>query len=223
MDKRKIFNIFITIIISIILLLLVIKLVFRTDKINEGKFRVVDALLTSTAELTDKTKENDAWSLNVSQKNVLSILIDKSIDSNIQKIYLSDIKVTDNKKIVFYLLNSENRIELNRKKQEMEIEYALDENGNIKLEFVALNENVLKNWIIPHTLKEIICDGRIFETAGVNFEDLEYTLAFKLNIVETNGKINELKVELDLPNEELVINGADVRRLDRTDFKFKVK
>jgi len=223
MEKRKIFVILITIILAILALLLVVKLVFRTDKINEGKFRVADVILTSTAELTDKTKQNDVWSLNISQKNLLSMLIAVGSEANIDKIYLSDIKVTGNKNIVFYLLNSENRIELSRKKQDLEVEYVFDENGNIKLEFVALNENIVKNWTVPETLKEIICDGRIFETAGISLEELEYTLSFKLNIVEANGKINELKVKLNLPNEELVINGADVRRLDRTDFKFKVK
>lgn len=223
MDKRKIFELLLTIILAVISLFFVVKLVFRTDKINEGKFRVADVILTSTAELTDKTEQNNTWSLNISQKNLLSMLIAVGSDASIDRIYLSDLKVTGDRSIVFYLLGSENRLELNRKKQELEVEYTLNENNQIKLEFIALNENIVKNWIVPESLKEIICDGRIFETAGVSLKDLEYTLSFKLNIVETSGKTNTLKIKLDVPNEELVTSGADVRRLSLTDFKFKVK
>lgn len=223
MDKRKIFGVLLTIILSVIALFFVVKLVFRTDKINEGKFRIADVILTSTAELTDKTEQNGSWSLNISQKNLLSMLIAAGSDASIERIYLSDLKVTGNRSIVFYLSNSENRIELSRKKQELDVEYILDDSNQIKLEFIALNENVVKNWIVPESLKEIICDGRIFETAGLALDDLEYTLSFKLSIVETNGKTNTLKVKLDVPKEELVTSGADVRRLSLTDFKFKVK
>ena len=223
MEKRKIFWVLLTMILAIILLLLVVKFVFKTEKINEGKFRVSDVILTSTAEITDKTKKNATWSLNVSQKNLLSILINAGSEANISRIYLSDLRVTKGKNIVFYLLNSENRIELNRKKQELDLEYELDEENNIKFEFVALNENIMKNWVVPDTINEIICDGRIFEKAQISVGDLKYTLKFKLNIVEANGKTNTLKVSLDMPNEELVINGADVRRLSTNTFKFKVK
>lgn len=223
MEKRKIFEILLTIFLSVIALIIVVKLVFKTDNINEGKFKVTDAILTSTAELTDKTKQNEVWSLNISQRNLLSILIQAASEANIDRIYISDAKVTNNKKIVFYLLNSENRIELNKKKQELEVDYTLEENNTIKLEFVALNENIVKNWLVPETIKEIICDGRIFEMAGITLNDLKYTLKFTLNIVETNGKTNELKIEIELPKQELVTKGADVRRLSTNDFKFKVK
>ena len=223
MDKRKIFWWFVTVIVAIIILLIIVKLVFKSGSVNEGKFRVVDALITSTAELTDKTSQNGHWSLNISQKNMLSILIKAGKDASIEKMYITDAKVTGNKNILFYLLNSETRLGLTRKKQEMDIEYVIDDNGNIKLEFIALNENILKNWKVPENVKEIICDGRIFETAGLDIDDLGFTLSFNLNILEKNGKTNILKVKQDIPNKELLINGADVRRLPTSEFKFKVK
>lgn len=223
MDKRKIFEILLTLFFSVITLVIVIKLVFKTENINAGKFRVSDVILTSSAELEDKTKQNNVWSLNVSQKNLISILINVANEAKIDRIYISEAKVSNNKKIVFYVLNNENRIELNKKKQDLEVDYTLNDDNTIKIELVALNENILKNWHVPETIKEIICDGRIFNTAGLTLSDLEFELSFKLNIVETDGKINSVKVKLKVPNEELVLNGADVRRLDKTDFKFKVK
>lgn len=223
MDKQKMFWGLLTLIIGGIVLAIVINLVFVSDKINEGKFRVSDAILTSSAELTSKTEQNNKWSVNVSQRNQLSLLITPASEAKIAKIYLTDLKVEGTNNIVFYMLNSENKLHLDNNGQKLDVEYLLDENNQIKLEFVALNENMLKNWEVPENIKEIIYDGRIFKTAGMTLKDIQFKLSFKLNIVEqTTGKINVMKVKMTLPNEELMTNGADVRRLSLQDFKFKV-
>ena len=44
MDKQKIFYYFLTVILCVIALNLTLKLVFKTDQINQGKFRVTDAV-----------------------------------------------------------------------------------------------------------------------------------------------------------------------------------
>ncbi len=222
MEKQKIFYVLLTILLSIIAFIIVIALVFKTDRINEGKFRVTDVILTSSAELVDKTKENSAWTINVSQKNLLSILITAASDAEISKIYLSDMVVKGDNSIVFFMQGDETKLILNNIPQELDIEYTLDENNQIKLEMVALNENVLRNWLVPENIKEIICDGRIFKTAGISLNDIQFDLKFKLNIVDKLGKRSTLNVELELPKNELIENGADIRRLDRTEFKFKV-
>ena len=222
MDKRNIFYILLTIVLSILAFVLTLKLVFRTEKINEGKFRVVDFIVTSTAELTDKTAENDVWSLNISNRNVLSMLITKTEDAKINKIYISDLKVKSKKPIAFYMLDNEAKLTLTNVPQKLDVEYEIEENGQIKLEMVALNENVLRNWEVPEGTDEIICDGRIFNMAGMGLKEMEFDLKYKLKIVDDMGKTNTVVVSLTLPAEELLTNGADVRRLDRTEFKFKV-
>ena len=221
MDKKKIFWVLITLVISILLLIVVINLVFKKDTVNEGKFRVSDVILTSTAELTNKTEKNGVWSIDLSQRNRLSMLVTPATGVEIKRIYLSD--VTSNKgNVIFSQLDNESKISLSSKGQELAVEYTMDENNQILLEFVALNENVLKDWTIPETTKQIIYDGRMLTTAGIKLQDVQFKLKFKLNIVESTGKTNTMKVELLLPNEELVTNGADVRRLSLSDFKFKV-
>ena len=221
MNKKNIFYILITIVISVILLIVVINVVFKKDTVNEGKFRVSDVILTSTAELANKTEKNGVWSIDLSQKNKLSLLINAASAVEIDKIYLSDVTSSKNG-IIFSKLNNENKIILDSSKKELEVEYILDENNQILLEFVAINENVLKDWLVPENMKQIVYDGRMITNAGIAFEDIQFKLKFKLNIVETTGKINTMKVELLLPNSELVSNGADVRRLSLSDFKFKV-
>jgi hypothetical protein len=222
MDSQRIFNILLTIILSLILFIFTLKLVFNTDKINEGKFRLIDAVVASVAELVDKTDVNNAWSLNVSQRNTITLLIMPASDAKISRIYLSEIKTNSKNPIEFYALNDENRITLNNEPQRLNLDFALEENGQVRLDLVALNENVLRDWRVPAEIKEILCDGRIFNVAGMSLKDLQFNLQFTLNIVETNGKLNTLKMNINLPTKYLLENGIDVRRLDRTEFKFKV-
>ena len=89
------------------------------------------------------------------------------------------------------------------------------------LELIIINENILKNWAIPEGVNEIIYDGRIFTTANMNLKDIQFKIRFDLVITESTGKTNTMKVEMKLPDEKLLVNGADVRRLDVYDFKFK--
>ena len=221
MDKKKIFWVLITLVISVLLLIVTINVVFKKDTVNEGKFRVSDVILTSSAELTNKTEKNGVWSIDLSQRNKLSMLVTAATGVEINRIYLSD--VTSNKgKVIFSQLDNESKLALDNKGQELAVEYNLDENNQMLLEFVALNENVLKDWIVPEDTKQIVYDGRMLSTVGIKLQDIQFKLKFKLNIVESTGKTNTMKVEMLLPNEELVTNGADVRRLSLSDFKFKV-
>lgn len=221
MEKQKVFWGLLTIVISVVMLFVIIKLVLKTDEINEGKFRVSDCILTSTAELTNKSKLNGKWSIDLSQKNKLSMLVTAAEGAEISKIVATDISVNKGN-ITISQLNHENKIEIKDTLKDLELEYTVDENNQILLELVVLNENILKNWSIPDGTNEIIYDGRIFETANMKLKDIQFKLKFKLKIIESTGKTNTMKVEMLLPNEELFINGADVRRLSLSDFKFKV-
>lgn len=221
MDKKNIFWILITVVIAVILLIVVINLVFKSDTVNEGKFRVSDVILTSSAELTNKTEKNGVWSIDLSQRNKLSMLVTAATGVEINRVYLSDITVNKGN-VVFSQLNNESKITLDSTGKDLDVEYTLDENNQMLLEFVALNENILKDWVVPDATKQIVYDGRMVTTAGLELQDIQFKLKFKLNIVESTGKTSTMKVELLLPNEELVTNGADVRRLALSDFKFKV-
>ncbi len=222
MDKQKIFYYFLTVILCIIAFNLTLKLVFKTDQINEGKFRVTDAVLLSEVQLVDKTTTENGWSLNVSQNNRLTFLITPMSSATVKRIYITDLKVKGGQDIVFYVKDNETRLTLNRLPQTLDIEYVIDENGQIKIDLIALNENVLKNWVVPEHIKEIRCDGKIFETAGISLNTIKFDLSFKLNIAEENGKVNTMKVNMTLPNDRLEENGVDVIKLPTNQFKFKV-
>ena len=222
MDKKKIFWVLLTIVIAVIILIIVINLVLKKDEINEGKFRVSDAIISSSVELTNKANKNGVWSIDLSQKNKLSLLIIPAAGAKIDRIYLSDI-TTNKGNITFSQLNNENKIKVESMSKSLELEYNLDENNQILIELIALNENVLKDWAIPSEMKQIVYDGRMVSKAGLTLKDIQFKLQFRLNILENTGKISTMKVEMLLPNEELIVNGADVRRLSLSDFRFKVK
>ena len=222
MDKKKIFWVLLTIVIAVIILIIVINLVLKKDEINEGKFRVSDAIISSSVELTNKANKNGVWSIDLSQKNKLSLLIIPAAGAKIDRIYLSDI-TTNKGNITFSQLNNENKIKIESMPKNLELEYTVDENNQILVELIALNENILKDWAIPSEMKQIVYDGRMVSKAGLTLKDIQFKLQFRLNILENTGKISTMKVEMLLPNEELIVNGADVRRLSLSDFRFKVK
>lgn len=222
MDKKKIFWVLLTIVIAVIILVIVINLVLKKDEINEGKFRVSDAIISSSVELTNKTNKNSVWSIDLSQKNKLSLLITPAVGAKIDRIYLSDI-TTNRGNITFSQLNNENKIKIESMPKSLELEYTVDENNQILIELIALNENILKDWTIPSETKQIVYDGRMVSKAGLTLKDIQFRLQFRLNILENTGKISTMKVDMLLPNEELIVNGADVRRLSLSDFRFKVK
>ena len=222
MDKKKIFWVLLTIVIAVIILVIVINLVLKKDEINEGKFRASDAIISSSVELTNKANKNGVWSIDLSQKNKLSLLIIPAAGAKIDRIYLSDI-TTNKGNITFSQLNNENKIKIESMPKNLELEYTVDENNQILVELIALNENILKDWAIPSEMKQIVYDGRMVSKAGLTLKDIQFKLQFRLNILENTGKISTMKVEMLLPNEELIVNGADVRRLSLSDFRFKVK
>lgn len=222
MDKQKIFYYFLTVILCILAFSLTLKLVFKTEQINEGKFRVTDVVLLSEVQLVDKTTTENGWRLNVSQNNRLTFLITPMSSATVKKVYITDLKVKGGQDIVFYIKDNETRLTLNRLPQTLDVEHMIDENGQIKIDLIALNENVLKNWVVPEHIKEIRCDGKIFETAGISLNTIKFDLSFKLNIEEDNGKVNTMKVNMTLPSNRLEENGVDIIKLPTNQFKFKV-
>ena len=222
MEKRKIFWWLITVGIAMLLLLVAIKLIFKSDGVNEGKYRVSDVILTSQAEVENKTSVNNTWSIDLSQNNKLSMLMVAAEDSEIESIKLEDISASKGN-VVIYQTGHENKLNITEENNQLDIEYKPDENGRILVELNILNENILKNYTVPEGTNEIVYDGRIFNTAGLGLKDIKFNISFKLVITEKTGKENVMKVKLTLPYEELLTEGASVRRLDLSGFKFKVK
>lgn len=220
-NKRKdFFVIILTFIISIIVLILLVNALMTNSKVNEGKFRVSDVLLTSTAVLEDTSDITSKWTFNVHQNNKISILVIPSTDAFSAK--LTDIAATKSGVELYQVGNEDEKINIDNTK-ELKLVSTVKEDGNVLYEIEFVNKNVLENFEIPSTTTEIMHDATIFKLAGLSNKDLQYTVAFKLNLQDDMGKMSFMNISLKLPQGDLVTNGSSVNRLDLSEFVFKVK
>ena len=228
--KKRSFVIILLILIAVVVITIITNILLdTTGSINQGKFRVNDAVIKSMInvdEIENKSEEGqnalESLSLNISQNNSLIMLIEKS--EEIDKIYLDNIKLTnpevvgafefsygDNEKNVFDISNEQ--VEIYKKEQE----------GQYLVQINFDNKNFLTNAKIPDGVNLVTYDGTILRTLDIPIAKLKFNLRFNLNIVEKTGKVNVCKIELNLPNEELLSNGIDIRREDLSGYRFKIK
>lgn len=222
MKNKKTFSTAIVILVSIIVLIFIYNLIINKSIVNQGKFRVVDSVLSCTADITSNSSANNALSFSANQINDLAFLIQTTEGANVEEIYIKDIK-TRNKlqKIYMCQKGKEANLVLNIKK--IILDWKLNENNQILIETQIINKEIVQNYILNEKSKILIHDGTALGLAGLNYKNLEFETEFKLCIIEKSGKINELKVKLKLPKQELLDKGIYVERMDLSNFVFRVK
>lgn len=100
MKSKKTFTVVMTILISIILLVVIVKLIFSNYSFNEGKYKVSDAIITSTAYFEDKSNTTNEWMYDISQSNTLSLLITAPTDAVIARTYISNFSCNNSNVII---------------------------------------------------------------------------------------------------------------------------
>jgi hypothetical protein len=227
MRKNNFIKILIIVLISIVLVILISSfLLDNTGKINQGNYRITDAVIKSTLEITEKQEEQiDSLSnlvLDISQKNTLELLITKNVD--IESATIDNIKV-------------ENPIKTGNitiKQSGYDDMYNLDENTVIniypeeKLEqyyikFYIINQDCITDVNVPSQTNVVKFDGTILELLNQSIDDLKGKVSFNLNLYEENGTKNTCKIELEFPDDELLTEGISVKRDDLSKYIFKVK
>ena len=225
MDRKKIFWAIITILISAAILVVITDMIFKLNNINEGKFRVADSIITSTVELTyknDADEEKKTWTFDVSQNNILSLIIANRTNMKIKDIYIENIKVISGGDIYIEQIEYESSHKIEGKNEKINIYSETREDGSEIIEFNINNKNIIKNYNVPSDVKEIRHDGTILNIAGVKLSDIEFKFKASLIVVEENGSKNICKISLKMPKEELITNGQIVERLSLENFSFKV-
>ena len=220
-NKRKdFFVVILTFIISIIVLIVLVNALMTNSKVNQGKFRVSDVLVTSTAVLEDTSEITSKWTFNVHQNNKLSILIVPSSEEFSAKI--TDLASTKSGLEVYQVGNEDAKINIDNTK-ELKLVSTVNEDGNVLYEIEFANKNILSNFEIPKETTEIAHNATVFGLAGVTNKELEYLVAFKLNLQDNMGKTSVMNISLKLPQGDIVTLGNSVKRLDLSEFVFKVK
>lgn len=229
--SNKTLLIILVIIVSILIIALVFYLLLNNrGRINQGTFRTNDALITSlvTVEEKQENKEQSMISdliLDLSQKNVLSLLIPK--ESEIKEIYIDNIKVklpTKKGKMYITQPNSNEKTELldDMKNKKVEI-YTSEKENQYLVEIEIDNLNFAKDVKVPENTKIVKFDGTLISLTGMNVEDLMFEISFNLNIINNKDKMSVCDINLKLPGYELANAGIEVKRENLNDYIFYLK
>lgn len=201
----------------------------NTGKINQGKYRVNDAILTSTIIVEDKNISEEAENiteivLDLSQTNTLSMLISK--DEKYNKMYINNISVSSPKKkgnIYISQSGEENSyVEITKELKEIEI-YPIQKDDQYFVELNFCNVGFLKEAAIPTETGKIIYDGTILKLLNIKQDELEFEVRFDFNIIDITGNKNTCKVKLKLPYDNIVDEGISVTKLPLSNFVFRAK
>jgi hypothetical protein len=227
MKKSKNLLVFLIVVISIIIITVVSYIVFdNRGKINQGNFRVSDAVLKSEVEVTENKTSGTADSIssilfNLSQKNTLSLLI--ANQSKASKIYLDNIYLkAPIKKGSMYIYQTGTDIEDITSQDKIDM-YPVEKDGQYLIEISMDNIDFFKDASLPQDTKSATFDGTILNLLGIRISDIKFEVSFNLNILDENSKLSTCKIKLKLPENELLINGISINRKDAGDYSFSVK
>ena len=163
--------------------------------------------------------------LDLSQKNVLSLLIPK--ESEIKEMYIDNIKVKlPNKMGEMYITqpdrNEKTKLSENMKNQRVDI-YSSEKENQYLVEIEIDNMNFAKDVKVPENTKIVKFDGTLISLTGMNIDDLKIELSFDLNIMDSSDKLSACSISLKLPGYELATAGIGVKRENLNDYVFYLK
>ena len=175
--KKAIITLLVTILSIALIILVCIYFLDNTGKVNQGNFRINDAVLESyiTVEETqeDNVTELSNIVMNITQENKLSLLI--ANNSNISSMYIDNISTTapeklgelkikqEGKEDCIDCFNKEGKYDLNL--QEKDEQYFV--------ELKITNNNCLQNVNVPSETKVIKYDGTVLPCPAFKEYDIE--------------------------------------------------
>lgn len=248
MSKSKKTVIIIIILVSIALIFgISVKLLDTTGKINQGNFRVNDAVVTSTIDVeeqvistetevktTEQTAtteakpeaktEEKAENLNkltfkLSQKNTIALLITKDVE--IKEMYLDNYNVsTPSKKGVIKTNINGVVTDLQTPKT---ILVPTEKNGQYYLEIKIDNTEFATDVKIPEGTNAVTFDGTILKLLDIKLSDIAFVAKFNLNIIDVTGKKNVCEFKFKLPNETLLTEGISITREENSNYVFSLR
>lgn len=231
MKRNNLLLKFFIIIVAVLLVIFVCMYILdNTGTINQGVYRVNDAIIKSSLVVEEKNNVNESKNitsltditLDAYQENVLSMLLVSDVRPS--RVYIDEIEVKEARvgDVTIYNNSDEELFSNNVTVEGVNIT-PKEQEGQYLLEIKINNMNVINNAKIPEGVDKIIYDGRLLQTLGVDFTDLKFKIKFNINILDSNGKLNVCKKELTLPNDDLITNGVSILRDDTSNYIFSVK
>lgn len=218
MRNKNIFYIITTVVISIIILILIYNTISDNYKINQGKFRVQDIVFSNTLDVLSNTDKYNSLAFSADLNNKVVLLIKPLEDVEISEIYMKNITPGE----LYFSDNTLKDIQVKNIKK-TNIEYIIQEDGQILIELEFIKKQIIKEYVFDDSQEILPYDGRAINLAGVNLKDIVFYLEFDIYILESSGRLNQLKIKIETPKEELLTEGEFINNLDLTEFVFSLK
>ena len=202
----------------------------NTGKINQGFFRTNDVLIKSLVTVEEKQVDKEEsmisdLTLDLSQQNILSILIPK--EAEIKEIYLDDIKLKGPKTMGQIYLTQPNVSEkkiINQDIKNQKINIYTEEKENQYLVEIEIdNSNFARDVKVPENTRVVKFDGTLISLTGMNIEDLMFEISFDLNIIDNQERECTCSINLKLPGYELANAGIAITHGNLNDYIFYLK
>ncbi len=220
MDKVKGLSIIIIAILSVVLTVFIAnKLLDTTGEVNQGNYRVSDAIVESSATLEevqdDKTKLENLSDMvfDVSQTNTISILVDYTVEAS--EVRLENFKVTEP-----MLKGKFNICQKDHEKYDITPElttipvYLEESDGKYIIRLLLDNDKVITSKSVSNETERVQYDATIFKTLGINTDELKFNVSFDLVITDLSGKTARTSMSFNMPADETFTEGMSILRQD---------
>ena len=196
-------------------------------------FKIQKILIYSSANAIDKSENESLQDLSILQYSDIAITIDNTStvydltnENTIKNLYIDNISITTssdkghqyvNYKSPFDFAEYKEIKELNSDKIEYNIVSTNDENNNtdygsptfyadcsnpITLEY--MNEDIITNYAASFDSNTISFNGKVLQEAGIDLNDINYTLNFTIHIVNNLNEefICPVRLKVDLSGDD---------------------
>ncbi len=200
-----------------------------SDENENPIFTVQKVLLYSSANAIDNSDNQSLKNMSLHQYTDISIYLDNistiselTDENTIKQLYIDDIVATSASDIGTKILNYKNPLDFGKYKViETPVNNRIDFNiintnsENEKNDYTKptfytdcsnpislgyMNENILTNYAISPEANTVSFNGKVLKEANVNLEDINYSLSFKIHIVNNlNQKfVYQMKLDVNL-------------------------
>lgn len=199
---------------------------------EKSVFNVQKVLLYSSANAIDNSESQALQNMSICQYTDISIYIDNMANASeltdentIKQLYIDNINITSNSdkgtKLLDYKnplnfgkyeeieLPQNNRIDFNIVNTNVENEnydyskptFYTDCSNPISLGY--MNKDILTDYSVSEGTTSVSYNGKVLQEAGINLDELKYTLSFKIHIINNLNEefVYQMSMDVDLNDE----------------------
>lgn len=202
-----------------------------SDENENSIFTIQKIILYSSANAIDNSEDQSLKDMSINQFTDISIYLDNTNisseltnENTIKELYIDNIVVTSNADMGTKILNYKNPLDFGKYKTIKEPEnnridfnivntnsenenhdysnptFYTDCSNPISLGY--MNQDILTNYAISQDANTISFNGKVLEEANIKLEDINYTLTFKIHIVNNLNQKFVYNMKLDVNLED---------------------